>query len=46
MFLDSLRERQQQEERQRKLEDGKEVKNFKESVCACLHDPAFPAHSI
>lgn len=32
MFLDSLRERQQEEERQRKLEDGKEVKNFKEFV--------------
>jgi hypothetical protein len=33
MFLDSLRERQQEEERQRKLEDGEEVKNFKEYVC-------------
>ena len=46
MFLDSLRERQQEEERQRKLEDGEEVKNFKESVYACPHDPAPPAHSI
>ena len=30
MFLDSIRERQEEEERQRKERDGEEVKNFKE----------------
>jgi hypothetical protein len=30
MFLDSIRERQQEEERLRKERDGEEVKNFKE----------------
>ena len=30
MFLDSIRERQEEEERQRKEKDGEEVKNFKE----------------
>ena len=32
MFLDSIRERQEEEERQRKERDGEEVKNFKECV--------------
>jgi hypothetical protein len=32
MFLDSIRERQEEEERQRKEKDGEEVKNFKEYV--------------
>ena len=32
MFLDSIRERQEQEERQRKEKDGEEVKGFKECV--------------
>lgn len=32
MFLDSIRERQEEEERQRKERDGEEVKNFKEYV--------------
>lgn len=32
MFLDSLRERQEEEERQRKEKDGEEVKSFKEWV--------------
>jgi len=30
MFLDSLRERQEEEERQRKEKDGEEVRGFKE----------------
>jgi len=34
MFLDSIRERQEEEERQRKEKDGEEVKNFKEAVAA------------
>jgi len=34
MFLDSIRERQQEEERIRKERDGEEVKNFKEAVAA------------
>jgi len=34
MFLDSIRERQEEEERQRKERDGEEVKNFKEAVAA------------
>lgn len=32
MFLDSIRERQEEEERQRKEKDGEEVRNFKECV--------------
>jgi hypothetical protein len=32
MFLDSMRERQEAEERQRKEKDGEEVKGFKEYV--------------
>lgn len=32
MFLDSVRERQEEEERQRKEKDGEEVRNFKECV--------------
>jgi len=36
MFLDSIRERQQEEERLRKERDGEEVKNFKECVCLLL----------
>ena len=32
MFLDSIRERQEAEERQRREMDGEEVKNFKEYV--------------
>jgi len=34
MFLDSVRERQEEEERQRKEKDGEEVKNFKVAVAA------------
>jgi hypothetical protein len=34
MFLDSIRERQEEEERKRKEHDGVEVKNFKEAVAA------------
>ncbi|KAK7058849.1 hypothetical protein VNI00_001473 [Paramarasmius palmivorus] len=34
MFLDSVREKQESEERQRKERDGEEVKNFKEAVAA------------
>lgn len=34
MFLDSVRERQEAEERQRKEKDGEEVKGFKEAVAA------------
>ena len=38
MFLDSIRERQEEEERQRKERDGEEVKNFKEYVRPGLSD--------
>lgn len=38
MFLDSIRERQEEEERQRKERDGEEVKNFKEYVRPRLSD--------
>ncbi|TFK41044.1 N-terminal domain of NEFA-interacting nuclear protein NIP30-domain-containing protein [Crucibulum laeve] len=34
MFLDSIRERQEEEERQRKERDGEELKGFKEAVAA------------
>ncbi|KAF9460782.1 N-terminal domain of NEFA-interacting nuclear protein NIP30-domain-containing protein [Collybia nuda] len=34
MFLDSVREKQEEEERQRKEKDGEEVRNFKEAVAA------------
>jgi len=34
MFLDSIRERQEAEERQRKEKDGEEVQTFKEAVAA------------
>ncbi|KAL0951041.1 hypothetical protein HGRIS_007781 [Hohenbuehelia grisea] len=34
MFLDSVREKQEEEERQRKERDGEEVKSFKEAVAA------------
>ncbi|KAK0208373.1 N-terminal domain of NEFA-interacting nuclear protein NIP30-domain-containing protein [Desarmillaria ectypa] len=34
MFLDSIREKELEEERQRKQLDGEEVKNFKEAVAA------------
>ncbi|KAJ7925898.1 N-terminal domain of NEFA-interacting nuclear protein NIP30-domain-containing protein [Mycena leptocephala] len=34
MFLDSVRERQEAEERQRKEKDGEEVQSFKEAVAA------------
>ncbi|KAF8203664.1 N-terminal domain of NEFA-interacting nuclear protein NIP30-domain-containing protein [Pholiota molesta] len=34
MFLDSIREKQEEEERQRKEKDGEEVRNFKEAVAA------------
>ena len=36
MFLDSIRERQEEEDRQRKERDGEEVKGFKESVRIAL----------
>ncbi|KAI0034288.1 N-terminal domain of NEFA-interacting nuclear protein NIP30-domain-containing protein, partial [Vararia minispora EC-137] len=32
MFLDSVRERQEQQERERKLQDGEELKSFREYV--------------
>jgi hypothetical protein len=32
MFLDSVREKQEEEERQRKYQDGEEVKSFKQCV--------------
>jgi hypothetical protein len=35
MFLDSVREKQAAEERERKMKDGEEVKNFKEYVYGC-----------
>ena len=38
MFLDSIRERQEEEERQRKERDGEEVKNFKEYAKPRLSD--------
>lgn len=38
MFLDSIRERQEEEERQRKERDGEEVKNFKEYARPRLSD--------
>ncbi|KAF7347739.1 hypothetical protein MVEN_01531200 [Mycena venus] len=34
MFLDSVRERQEAEERERREKDGEEVQNFKEAVAA------------
>ncbi|KAM6498216.1 N-terminal domain of NEFA-interacting nuclear protein NIP30 domain containing protein [Amanita muscaria] len=34
MFLDSVRERQAEEEKQRKLRDGEELKSFREAVAA------------
>ncbi|KAF8622226.1 hypothetical protein AX15_007167 [Amanita polypyramis BW_CC] len=34
MFLDSVRERQEEEERQRKQRDGEELKTFREAVAA------------
>ncbi|KAG5353372.1 hypothetical protein C0989_007517 [Termitomyces sp. Mn162] len=34
MFLDSVRERQEAEERLRKEQDGEEVKNFREAIAA------------
>jgi len=36
MFLDSIREKQMEEERQRKQIEGEEVKNFRQ--CVCLYD--------
>lgn len=40
MFLDSVRERQEEEERQRKEKDGEEVRSFKEYavLTAVRHD--------
>lgn len=32
MFLDSIREAQYEEERKRKMQDGEELKNFREYV--------------
>jgi hypothetical protein len=32
MFLDSIREKQEEEERERREKDGEEVKTFKESA--------------
>ena len=34
MFLDSIRERQLEEERKRKEEDGVELASFRECVCS------------
>ncbi|KAJ6575235.1 NEFA-interacting nuclear protein NIP30 [Mycena capillaripes] len=36
MFLDSVRERQEEEERQRKEKDGEEVQNFKEYIVSAV----------
>jgi len=46
MFLDSIRERQQEEERLRKEKDGEEVKNFKEAVAARTSANSAAAASI
>jgi hypothetical protein len=35
-FLDSIRERQEDEERRRRIEDGEELKNFRECVPSSL----------
>jgi hypothetical protein len=35
MFLDSVREKEEEEERQRKLKDGEEIMNFRQ--CGTLH---------
>ncbi|KAI9457734.1 N-terminal domain of NEFA-interacting nuclear protein NIP30-domain-containing protein [Russula earlei] len=46
MFLDSVRERQEQEERERKVRDGEELKSFREAVAAKVivkTPPAVPA---
>ncbi|KAF8167989.1 N-terminal domain of NEFA-interacting nuclear protein NIP30-domain-containing protein [Crassisporium funariophilum] len=42
MFLDSIRERQEEEERQRREKDGEEVKNFKEAVAARIEAVSQP----
>ncbi|KAF9270338.1 hypothetical protein L218DRAFT_1071786 [Marasmius fiardii PR-910] len=42
MFLDSVREKQEQEERQRKERDGEEVRSFKEAVAARTSTPNPP----
>lgn len=39
MFLDSVREKQEEEERQRKEKDGEEVRSFKECVAYDLDIP-------
>jgi len=47
MFLDSIREKQEEEERQRKEKDGEEIRQFKEAVAArssAVNNPA-PAAS-
>jgi hypothetical protein len=36
MFLDSIREKQEEEERQRKEKDGEEIRQFKECAIICL----------
>ncbi|KAJ7597153.1 N-terminal domain of NEFA-interacting nuclear protein NIP30-domain-containing protein [Mycena floridula] len=46
MFLDGLRERQEAEEKQRKEEDGEEVKNFKEAIAARLQASNPPARVV
>lgn len=51
MFLDSIRERQEQEERLRQERDGQEVKNFKEWVyfwglALILHDPSLISRAV
>ncbi|THU91731.1 hypothetical protein K435DRAFT_790566 [Dendrothele bispora CBS 962.96] len=40
MFLDSIREKQESEERERQQRDGEEVKSFKECGCSSTH-PGF-----
>ena len=36
MFLDSVREKQEAEERERKIRDGEELKSFREYVSSCV----------
>lgn len=42
MFLDSVREKQEQEERQRKEKDGEEIRQFKECAFPYLSQSAHP----
>lgn len=44
MFLDSVREQQEEEERQRKERDGEEVRGFREYVRSLVSSGQFPTH--